>query len=117
MVLLHPHDARALGVLQGERVRLVSPGGATEAQVTVTETVMPGVVAVEHGFGHKALGAADVWVDGRRIPAVPGCGTGMNLNDLVPGDPSRKGVTALTESDSGSAVRQGIPVRVERLRG
>ena len=41
----------------------------------------------------------------------------MNLNDLVPGDPSRKGVTALTESDSGSAVRQGIPVRVERLRG
>lgn len=115
MVFLHPQDARALGVGQGERVRLVSPGGTAEAQVTLTETVMPGVVAVEHGFGHKALGAADVWVDGRRIPAAPGCGAGLNLNDLVPGDPSRQGVTALTESDSGSAVRQGIPVRVERL--
>ena len=30
-------------------------------------------------------------------------------------DPSRKGISALTESDTGSAVRQGIPLRIEKL--
>jgi tetrathionate reductase subunit A len=76
---------------------------------------MRGVVGVEHGFGHKALGARDITVDGKRIPAVKGAGAGLNLNDLVPGDPSRQGISTLTESDTGSAVRQGIPLRVEKI--
>ena len=115
MVLLHDDDARALGVANGDRVRLVSPGGSREAQVTVSDTIMPGVVGVEHGFGHTALGAGDMIVDGVRIPAAAGAGAGVNLNDLVPADPSRQGFSTLTECDTGSAVRQGIPVRVEKL--
>jgi tetrathionate reductase subunit A len=115
MVLMHIEDARALGVENGDTVRLVTPGGRETAQATVTDGIMRGVVGVEHGFGHKALGARDITVDGKRIPAVKGAGAGLNLNDLVPGDPSRQGISTLTESDTGSAVRQGIPLRVEKI--
>ena len=73
------------------------------------------------GFGSRMMPAtADrpkplVTVNGVRIPALKGAAAGVNLNDLVPDDPSRKGLSALTESDSGSAVRQGIPLRIEKL--
>jgi tetrathionate reductase subunit A len=115
MVLMHNDDARAIGVVSGDLVRLVSPAGSREALVTVSDTIMPGVIGVEHGFGHTALGARDVIVDGQRIQASPGANAGINLNDLVPNDPSRQGVSTLTECDTGSAVRQGIPVRVEKI--
>ena len=115
LVLMHDDDARALGLSSGDTVRLVTPAGSRQAQVTVSDTIMPGVVGVEHGFGHTALGARDVVVDGRRIAAARGAGAGVNLNDLVPADPSRNGASALTEADTGSAVRQGIPVRVEKV--
>ena len=115
MVLVHRDDALAAGIAQGDMVSLVTPGGAETAQATLTDGIMRGVVGVEHGFGHKALGAGDIMVDGVRIPALKGAAAGVNLNDLVPDDPSRKGLSALTESDSGSAVRQGIPLRIEKL--
>ena len=115
MVLMHNEDARAIGVVSGDLVRLVSPAGSREALVTVSDTIMPGVIGVEHGFGHTALGARDVIVDGQRIQASAGANAGINLNDLVPNDPSRQGLSTLTECDTGSAVRQGIPVRVEKI--
>ena len=108
MVLVNKDDAQALGIKHGDMVRLVTPGGSKTAQATVTDGIMRGVVGIEHGFGHKALGAGDILVNGERIPALKRAAAGVNLNDLVPDDPSRKGFSALTESDSGSAVRQGI---------
>ncbi len=115
MVMVNKDDAHALGIAHGDMVRLVTPGGAETAQATVSDGIMRGVVGVEHGFGHKALGAGDIVVDGERIVALKGAAAGINLNDLVPDDPSRKGFSALTESDTGSAVRQGIPLRIEKL--
>ncbi len=53
--------------------------------------------------------------DGRRIAAATGAGAGVNLNGLLPAGPSRNGVSILTEADTGSAVRPGILVRVERM--
>jgi anaerobic selenocysteine-containing dehydrogenase len=49
---LHRDDARRLGVEEGGRVRCVSRRGAVEAVVTLTNTLLPGVVALPHGFGH-----------------------------------------------------------------
>ena len=62
--------AQALGIAHGDMVRLVTPGGAETAQATVSDGIMRGVVGVEHGFGHKALGAGDIVVDGERIVAL-----------------------------------------------
>jgi tetrathionate reductase subunit A len=115
MVMLHTEDARRLGVVQGDRVRVVSPAGSAEARVVVGDVVMPGVVAVEHGFGHTALGASDVVVDGKPIRARRNVAAGFCLNDLAPSDPTRKGLSTLVEHEYGSAARQGIPVRVEKI--
>lgn len=115
LVILHPRDAERAGVSHGDTVRLTTPGGSATAYVSVGDMVMPGVVAVEHGFGHTGLGASDVEIDGRRIPAKAAVAAGINLNDLAPGDPTRKGASALAEHMGGAAARQGIPARIEKV--
>lgn len=115
LVLLHSFDAERAGVRHGDKVRLTTPGGSALAHVSVGDMVMPGVLAVEHGFGHTDLGAADVVIDGVRIPALKAAASGINLNDLVPADPTRKGLSALAEHMGGPATRQGIPVRIEKV--
>lgn len=115
LVVLHPADAQKAGVRHGDRVRLVTPGGSAAAYASVGEMVMPGVVAVEHGFGHTGLGASDVEIDGVCTPARKSVAAGINLNDLVPPDPTRKGLSALAEHMGGPAARQGIPVRIEKV--
>lgn len=64
------------------------------------------------GYG---LGASDVEIDGVRTPARKSVAAGINLNDLVPPDPTRKGLSALAEHMGGPAARQGIPVRIEKV--
>lgn len=115
LVIVHPRDAAKAGIRHGERVRLSTPGGSAAAYVSVGAMVMPGVVAVEHGFGHTGLGASSVEIDGRLIPAEKAAAAGINLNDLAPGDPTRKGASALAEHMGGAAARQGIPARIEKI--
>lgn len=115
MVLVHSDDARRAGIRHGDRVRLVSPAASVEAQATVGDLTAPGVVAVEHGFGHSGLGASPVEIDGVLTPGNPSMGAGCNLNDLVPPDPTRKGASVLSEHMGGGAARQGIPVRLEKV--
>ena len=50
-----------------------------------------------------------------RTPARKSVAAGINLNDLVPPDPTRKGLSALAEHMGGPAARQGIPVRIEKV--
>jgi tetrathionate reductase subunit A len=115
MVMLHAQDAKRLGINHGDRVRIVSPTASATARVVVGDVVMPGVVAVEHGFGHTALGASSVVIDGQMLPVRKDAAAGFCLNDLVPSDPTRRGVSVLGEHESGSSARQGIPVRVEKV--
>ena len=48
---ISPHDATALGVVDGDRIRIVSKRGQAEAPAEVTDTVMVGHVTLPHGFG------------------------------------------------------------------
>lgn len=41
----------------GDRVRIVTPGGQVEAEISLLDGVMPGVLAIEHGYGHQELGS------------------------------------------------------------
>jgi molybdopterin-containing oxidoreductase family iron-sulfur binding subunit len=48
--------ARGLGVKTGDVLRVESPHGAVEVPAYVSETIVPGAVAMPTGLGHTALG-------------------------------------------------------------
>ena len=56
--LVHPDDAAALGLADGDRVRIEGNGQAIEVPVAVTTDIAPGVVSVPHGWGHGGGGLA-----------------------------------------------------------
>ncbi|MEO7106589.1 MAG: molybdopterin-dependent oxidoreductase, partial [Rhodoferax sp.] len=50
--LVHPQDAQRLGLQDGALADIRSAGGQVQAQVHVTDDMMPGVVSLPHGWGH-----------------------------------------------------------------
>jgi anaerobic selenocysteine-containing dehydrogenase len=50
-VWMHPDDMRAVGVGEGERVRIATPHDGIVAIVEGDDTLRPGVVAIAHAFG------------------------------------------------------------------
>lgn len=94
---LHPDDAAALGVLDGDDVRIVSASGEVRIAARLTDEMMPGVVAVPHGWGH-----AGGW-------QVANAAGGTNVNVLASARAED------LEPLAGMAFLNGIPVRVEAL--
>ena len=97
LLYMHPADAAARRIASGDRLRVTSGVGAVEVAVELTADVMPGVVCLPHGFGHKG--------DGLRL-TVAAQHAGVSMNDLT--DP------AAIDPLSGNAVLSGTPVRLER---
>jgi len=52
-VVMHPDDAAALGIGDGDRVKVFSPVGAIELTASVNEQPRRGVVVVDHGWGSR----------------------------------------------------------------
>ena len=48
---MHPEDADALNLRDGQMVRVVTEAGAEEIELEVTRTTRPGLVVIPHGFG------------------------------------------------------------------
>ncbi|MDQ6744895.1 MAG: molybdopterin oxidoreductase family protein [Actinomycetota bacterium] len=96
--LLHPDDAEARGLHDGEPVRVASATGAIELPLQLSDEMRPGVVSVPHGFGHHRPGVG--W---RRAASRPGA----SVNDIT--DPS------LVDRLTGNAAFNALPVRVEAL--
>ena len=72
---MHPEDARARGIVDGDLVRLFNDRGGTLACAVLTEDVMPGVVVLEHGS----------WYDpDPQNPKRDGAGAGNMLMRDVP---------------------------------
>jgi anaerobic selenocysteine-containing dehydrogenase len=95
---LHPDDARARGVAEGESVRVSSAAGELLAPVALDATLMPGVAAMTHGWGNRETGGMRV---AQRHP-------GVNANALLPSGPGS------FEPLSNQAFMTGIPIRVAR---
>ncbi len=93
-LLMHPDDLAARGLDDGARVRVASRVGEVETEVSATDTVMPGVVSLPHGFGHGRPGS--------RMTRAAGV-AGVSINDLT--DAERLDV-------SGNAAFSGTPVTV-----
>lgn len=107
-------DAARLGISTGDSVVIETPGGRLVATALVRRGIMPGVVAIPHGYGHRELGARARQEGQRILAALPGSDAGVNLNDLGLADPTRKGLSVWQDPISGTAVRQGLPARLAR---
>ena len=121
---VHPHnpisinrdDAAELGISNGDRVEVSTPGGTLQGVALVRGGIARGAVAIEHGYGHKQLGTVSHLVDGEPTPANPQHGQGVNLNNLGFADPTRPGKDNVwIDWVSGAVVRQGLPVRVSKV--
>jgi len=98
--LLHPADAARLGVVAGRQVRLRTRVGEVTAIAQLSDEMMPGVVSLPHGFGHKV--AADTL-------RIAGATKGPNANAITD--------DAQVDPLSGTAVLNGVPVVVEPVLG
>jgi anaerobic selenocysteine-containing dehydrogenase len=94
-LLVHPDDAAAFGLVDGEPARVSSEAGSLEVPVEVSDEMLPGVVSLPHGWGHDRPGT--------RL-SVAREHAGVNNNLLAPGH--------LVDPLSGNAVVNGIPVEV-----
>jgi anaerobic selenocysteine-containing dehydrogenase len=94
---VNPADADRAGVQAGDLVRVTSPTGEVTVQALVTDEVVPGVVALPHGWGHRGG-----W-------AVANSAGGVNSNAL----------TSCRDEDveplAGMTRTNGVPVRIERV--
>ncbi|MDE2089410.1 MAG: tetrathionate reductase subunit TtrA, partial [Gammaproteobacteria bacterium] len=115
-VAVNEEDAARLGIRPGDAIRLTTPGGTAVGTALVCSGVRKGVLAIEHGFGHRELGARRHWIGGKQQSSVPGLRAGVNLNDLGFADPRRSGLSTLGDWVIGTAARQALPARIERVQ-
>ncbi len=126
-VLMNGRDARALGIRDGDLVRITgksNPDGVwnlghgrvrpVEGQAKVIEGIRPGVIAVSWHYGHWAYGSSDVVVDGQAIPGDPRRGTGLCTNAVLRVDDAT-GNSCLSDPIGGSASFYDTRVKVVKL--
>ncbi len=92
---VHPDDAAACGLEDGGEVCVESKSGAVTVPVKVTDEMIPGAVALPHGWGHRGG-----W-------QLANQNAGANVNLLASSDPED------LERLAGMAHLNGIPVRLQ----
>jgi anaerobic selenocysteine-containing dehydrogenase len=97
---MHPDDAAAEGLADGESVTVRSRTGAIDVALEITDTMMRGVVSLPHGWGHAREGVR------LSVARTADGNGGASINDLT--DDQR--VDALT----GNAGFSGVAVHVTR---
>ena len=95
-LLVHPADLRARGFEDGATVQVRSRTGSIRIEARASESMMPGVVCLPHGFGHQR--------DGVRLTRATAV-AGASYNDLT--DP------LAIDQASGNAALNGLPVWIE----
>jgi anaerobic selenocysteine-containing dehydrogenase len=95
---IHPDDAAALGIADGDRVVVTSTHGEVSADADLDDELMPGVVSMVHGWGHAASPRM-------RVAAEH---PGTNPNALLPSGPGSY------EPLSSQAHMTGIKVTVAK---
>ncbi len=98
-LMMHPDDACALGVQESGRVQVSSRVGSIITDVAITDSVMPGVVCLPHGWGHDR--------EGIRL-SVATEHAGVSANDIT----DEKFLDAV----SGNAAVNGVAVEVVPIK-
>jgi hypothetical protein len=97
---IHPDDAARYGLTDGGQAQLRSRTGAVQAEVEISDDLMPGVVSLPHGWGQD--------FEHTQIP-VAAAHAGTNSNVLAD--------ELLFDAVSGNAVLNGIPVQIAPAGG
>jgi len=95
-LLLHPDDAKNLGIENGKALQVSSSIGSVHIEAEITNEMMPGVVSMPQGWGSRKK-------TGMQVAATYG---GVSINELT--DETR--IDELT----GNAALNGTMVKVER---
>src|SRR5690625_5930488 len=103
LYLLHKMSIR-----NGDKVRIVTPGNAVEAVAMLRDGVMRGAIAIEHGYGHRELGARTHYINGQPMAHNKAIAAGLNLNDLGFQEPTRADKTMRLGWVSGADVGEGL---------
>jgi anaerobic selenocysteine-containing dehydrogenase len=98
---VHPADARARGLEDGDLADVATETGTVRVPVRLLPDLQPGTVALPHGWGHQHAPGLSVASRTR----------GVNANLLAADGPGR------IEPLSGMAHLTGIPVEVRRAAG
>ncbi|MBM9577064.1 molybdopterin-dependent oxidoreductase [Leptospira sp. 201903070] len=96
-LLIHPDDAKNLGISEEEEVQVESRVGKILIPTEISDEIMPGVVSIPHGFGHSKNGV--------RL-SVAKQFAGVSINDLTDEE-------SLDEL-SGNAALSGILVSIQK---
>ncbi|MGB1015803.1 MAG: molybdopterin oxidoreductase family protein, partial [Nannocystaceae bacterium] len=99
-LLIHPEDAAARHLKNGDVARVRSRVGTVELPCEVTPTIRAGVISIPHGWGHTS---------GKIALRVAEDHAGVSVNDLT----DEQNIDPL----SGNAVLNGVPVAVSPLGG
>ena len=97
-LLMHPADLQARGLKDGAHVCVRSRVGSIQTEVRASDSMMPGVACLPHGFGHQR--------NGTRLSRATTV-AGASYNDLT--DP------LALDAASGNAALNGLPVWVEAI--
>ena len=97
--MLHPVDAEARNLQDGDTVRVRSAVGEVQLPLEVTDEIVSGVVSIPHGWGRDRPGT--------RLQTASKH-AGVSINDLT--DSSR------TDPLCGNAAFSGEPVSVSAVR-
>ncbi len=95
LLYVHPEDAAARGLADGERVVMESRVYRGEVRIRVTDEMAPGVESLPHGWGHAPAA---------RWQRVAGRTPGVSINDWTD--------ETLVEDVVGQSVLNGVPVRL-----
>ncbi len=96
--MMHPLDAQAHKVTAASNVRVSSEAGSIELPVEITDSVMPGVICIPHGFGHHGQGT--------RV-SVATLKAGVSVNDIT----SELQIDSVT----GNAAFSGLQLQIEAV--
>ena len=95
---MHPDDLAAHQIEDNALVKIQSRVGEVITTVQASDQIMPGVVSLPHGWGHKRKGV--------RISIAAEQG-GVSCNDLTD--------DKLIDAVSGNAAFNGVPVTVSAV--
>lgn len=97
LALLHPQDAKSRNLKDGDMALVSSRVGSISIPVAVSDEMMPGVISIPHGWGHR--------MDGVEL-SVASEHAGVNTNILTD--------DYFLDSMSGNAALNGVPVSLAK---
>ncbi|MFT5040542.1 MAG: anaerobic selenocysteine-containing dehydrogenase [Hyphomicrobiaceae bacterium] len=98
-VYVHPDDAASRNLANGDIAEITSDSGRVRVPVTLSRDMMPGTIALPHGWGHQSA-------DGLTVAQKT---TGANANVLAADGPDS------VEPISGMTQFNGIPVELRAI--